>query len=96
MADTITDLEIAFPAFYTAIVLLASRFCRKNGVIIVGAGCIGLSNTYEVRLQLAKTPSLRIAIRMSMKTRSKKPLRHACTASWPSHASVTLSPPSPG
>ena len=43
VADTITDLEIAFPAFYTAIVLLASRFCRKNGVIIVGAGCIGLT-----------------------------------------------------
>ena len=36
IADTITDLEIAFPAFYTAIVLLASRFCRKNGVMLVG------------------------------------------------------------
>jgi signal transduction histidine kinase len=43
VADTITDLEIAFPAFYTVVVLLAVRFCKKRGVILVGAGCIALT-----------------------------------------------------
>lgn len=43
VADTITDLEIAFPAFYTAVVLLAVRFCNKRGVIFVGVGCIALT-----------------------------------------------------
>jgi len=43
VADTITDLEIAFPAFYTAVVLLSVRFCKRRGVILVGAGCIALT-----------------------------------------------------
>src|SRR5262249_2184281 len=43
VADTITKLEIAFPAFYTAVVLLSVRFCKKRGVILVGAGCVGLT-----------------------------------------------------
>ena len=43
VADTITDLGIAFPAFYTAIVLLSVSFCDKRGVIFVGVGCIALT-----------------------------------------------------
>jgi C4-dicarboxylate-specific signal transduction histidine kinase len=43
VADTIADLEIAIPAFYTAVVLLSVRFCKPRGVILVGAGCIGLT-----------------------------------------------------
>jgi len=43
VADTISDLEIAFPAFYTAVVLLAVRFCNKRGVIRVGLGCMVLT-----------------------------------------------------
>ncbi len=43
IADTVTELEIAFPAFYTAVVLMAVRFCEKRGVILVGLGCIGLT-----------------------------------------------------
>ena len=43
IADTLTELEIAFPAFYTAVVLMAVRFCEKRGVILVGVGCIGLT-----------------------------------------------------
>jgi signal transduction histidine kinase len=42
-ADTITDLEIAIPVFYTAIVLLSVGFCRKNGIVFVGVGCIALT-----------------------------------------------------
>jgi signal transduction histidine kinase len=43
IADTITDLAIAFPAFYTAVVLLAVRFCKRRGVIFAGAGCCALT-----------------------------------------------------
>ncbi|HMF21023.1 MAG TPA: ATP-binding protein [Pseudolabrys sp.] len=43
IADTITDLEIAVPVFYSAVVLLAVRFCQKRGVVLVGAGCITLT-----------------------------------------------------
>jgi signal transduction histidine kinase len=42
-ADTVTDLEIAVPVFYTAIVLLSVGFCKKNGVVFVGVGCIALT-----------------------------------------------------
>ena len=43
IADTVADLEIAFPAFYTVIVLIAVRFCKKRGVVLVGVGCIALT-----------------------------------------------------
>jgi signal transduction histidine kinase len=43
IADTITDLELAVPAFYTAVVLVSVRFCKKRGVILVGAGCVALT-----------------------------------------------------
>ncbi len=43
VADTMTELEIAFPAFYTAIVLLSVGFCNRQGVALVGAGCIALT-----------------------------------------------------
>lgn len=41
--DTFTDLELAVPAFYTAVVLLSVRFCKKREVIFVGLACIGLT-----------------------------------------------------
>src|SRR5262245_24740507 len=41
--DTITDLEIAVPVFYTAIVLLSVGFCKKSGIVFVGVGCIALT-----------------------------------------------------
>ncbi len=42
-ADTITDLEIAVPVFYTAVILMSVRFCTPRGVILVCLGCIGLA-----------------------------------------------------
>ena len=42
-ADTATKLEIAVPVFYVAVVLIAVRFCSRRGVILVAAGCIGLT-----------------------------------------------------
>jgi signal transduction histidine kinase len=42
-ADTITDLEIAVPVFYTAIILLSVSFLKKSGIVFVGIGCIALT-----------------------------------------------------
>ena len=41
--DTITNLEIAAPVFYTTVVLMSVQFCRKRGVILAGFGCIALT-----------------------------------------------------
>lgn len=43
VVDTITDLELAVPAFYTAVVLMSVRFCRKRGVILIGVACMALT-----------------------------------------------------
>lgn len=43
VADTFTNLEVAMPAFYTAVVLLSVTFCNKRGVIFTAAGCIVLT-----------------------------------------------------
>jgi len=43
IADTITELEIAVPVFYTAVVLIAARFCKKRGIVFVGVACIALT-----------------------------------------------------
>jgi C4-dicarboxylate-specific signal transduction histidine kinase len=43
IADTITDLDIACPVFYTAVVLIAARFCNKREVVFVGSACIALT-----------------------------------------------------
>lgn len=43
VGDTVTELEIAFPVFYTVIVLIAARICEKRRVVLVGVGCIALT-----------------------------------------------------
>ena len=43
VADTLTDLVLAVPAFYTAVVLMSVRFCGRRGVVLVGLGCIALT-----------------------------------------------------
>ena len=43
IADTATNLEIAVPVLYVAVVLVSVRFCDKRGVILVAAGCIALT-----------------------------------------------------
>ncbi len=46
--DTVTDLEIAMPVLYTAVVLISVRFCNKRGVILVSVGCIVLTLLSDV------------------------------------------------
>ena len=56
IADTVTELEIAFPVFYTAVVLIAARFCKKRGVVFVGVACIALTLLSDL-LMLGGVPS---------------------------------------
>src|SRR5947207_10727917 len=43
IADTVMVPEISVAVLYVAVVLMAARFCRPPGVVLVGAGCIGLT-----------------------------------------------------
>src|SRR5215470_11544265 len=42
IADIFTPPEVVVSGLYVIVVLLASRFCRPSGVVLVTAGCIGL------------------------------------------------------
>jgi PAS domain S-box-containing protein len=41
--DTVTPVEITGGVLYVAVVLMAVRFCRPRGVVIVAAGCMALT-----------------------------------------------------
>src|SRR6202030_1675454 len=41
-ADILTPPDVVVSGLYVVVVLMASRFCRPSGVVVVAAGCIGL------------------------------------------------------
>jgi PAS domain S-box-containing protein len=43
IADVLTPPDTAVAVFYVAVVLIAARFCRLLGVVLVAAGCMGLT-----------------------------------------------------
>jgi signal transduction histidine kinase len=43
LADKLTPTDIAFAALYTAVVLMAARFCSAEGIIRVAVGCVALT-----------------------------------------------------
>jgi C4-dicarboxylate-specific signal transduction histidine kinase len=43
ITDTFTHLEIAVAVLYVAIVLMAARFLQARNVLLVSAGCVGLT-----------------------------------------------------
>jgi PAS domain S-box-containing protein len=43
VADTITKIDIAVAVLYVAVVLMASRFCRPRGLVLVAVGCAVLT-----------------------------------------------------
>jgi hypothetical protein len=49
IADTVANLEIAFPAFYTAVVLMSVRFCGRRGVANEGAMKLGIMYTVPTK-----------------------------------------------
>jgi PAS domain S-box-containing protein len=42
IADIITPPGVAVAGLYVVVVLMATRFCRPRGVVLVAAGCMGL------------------------------------------------------
>ena len=43
IADTITTVDLAFGTLYAGVVLLAARFRRPSRIVLVAAGCVGLT-----------------------------------------------------
>ena len=43
IADVLTPPHTAVAVLYVAVVLIAARFCRPLGVVLVAAGCMGLT-----------------------------------------------------
>jgi signal transduction histidine kinase len=43
VADKVTTTDIAFAALYTAVVLMAARFCSAEGIARVAVGCVALT-----------------------------------------------------
>ena len=43
IADTFTHAEIAVAVLYIAVVLMATRFFQRRGVLLVAVGCMGLT-----------------------------------------------------
>ena len=43
IGDTITSLEIAAAVLYVVVVLVAARFLKPRGVLLVSGGCVGLT-----------------------------------------------------
>ena len=48
IADTVTNLEIAVPVFYTAVILISVRFCSRRGIALVGLACVALTLLSDV------------------------------------------------
>ena len=54
IVDTILPLDIAIAVLYVIVVLMAANFCQRRGVILVAAGCLGLtmaSYLYQHRIE---------------------------------------------
>ncbi len=43
VAEAITSTKLTAAIFYVLVVLLAARFCSARGIVLVGAGCVGLT-----------------------------------------------------
>jgi PAS domain S-box-containing protein len=62
IADTVMVPEISVAVLYVAVVLMAARFCRPPGVVLVGAGCIGLTGlSYFLSADSALNAAISIA-----------------------------------
>ena len=43
VAEAITSMKLAVAVFYVLVVLLAARFSSARGIVLAGAGCVGLT-----------------------------------------------------
>lgn len=61
IVDILTPPEIVVTVLYVAVVLMATRFCRPRGVVLVAAGCIGLAvASYFLSAETAPNTALAI------------------------------------
>ena len=43
VADTVTEVDVAFAVLYVVVILMAARFLSARGVMLVAAGCVALT-----------------------------------------------------
>lgn len=43
IAEAISPLKLTAAMFYVLVLLLSARFCSARGILLVGAGCVGLT-----------------------------------------------------
>ena len=63
IVDILTPPEFGAAVLYVAVVLMAARFCQQRGVVLVAAGCIGLTVvSYFLSAENAINTALSIAV----------------------------------
>jgi PAS domain S-box-containing protein len=62
IVDVLTPPQFGIAVLYVAVVLMAARFCQQRGVLLVAAGCIGLTvASYFLSAETATNAAISIA-----------------------------------
>jgi cell division protein FtsW (lipid II flippase) len=89
IVDVLTPPEFGIAVLYVAVVLTAARFCQPRGVVLVAAGCIGLTVvSYFLSAETAINGDQRRGNRADNLSRAAKPIGRNGTkrASQPSRS----------
>jgi PAS domain S-box-containing protein len=63
IVDVLTPPEFGIAVLYVAVVLTAARFCQPRGVVLVAAGCIGLTVvSYFLSAETAINTAISVAV----------------------------------
>ena len=63
IVDVLTPPEFGIAVLYVAVVLMAARFCQPRGVVLVAAGCIGLTVvSYFLSAETAINTAISVAL----------------------------------
>jgi PAS domain S-box-containing protein len=63
IVDVLTPPEFGIAVLYVAVVLMAARFCQPRGVVLVAAGCIGLTVvSYFLSAETAINTAISVAV----------------------------------
>ena len=66
IAEAITPMKLAVAVLYVVVVLLAARFCSTRGIVLVGAGCAGLTLLAFLLPGLSETEAGGIGVKASI------------------------------
>jgi PAS domain S-box-containing protein len=66
VAQAMTSEKLTAALFYVLVVLLAARFCNARGVVLVGAGCVGLTLVAFFLPGLTETDAGNVGLKVSV------------------------------